>query len=114
MATIELTDNVVISKASVEHIMPSVDTSNVLKSFPSGQKVNYTAIQDCWVIFTLNHESYGNNTAYLNGSVIAGCDGNKKFASVIAYLKTGQTITTTGQIPSQQSRPGYVYGVNKT
>lgn len=90
-----------------------IDTSNVLKTFTAGQKINYTATQECYAIFTLNHEDYGNNTAYLDGVVIAGCDGNKRFATAGIYLKEGQVLTTTGKIPSQQSRPGYVYGIKR-
>ena len=87
MATIELTNDVLLDSSSLK---TGIDGSNVLTSTTNA---SYLATQDWWVRIYLN-ESYGTDTFKIDDVALFAGYNASRYA--YCYCKKGQTVSRNG------------------
>lgn len=74
-----------------------IDTNRVLYSQNEVSNVDYTAVEDCYVMLNLESKNTGSAWAYVDGELVGRVYGTQgeTLGTVGIYLKRGQRVTTT-------------------
>ena len=93
-----------------------IDTNRVLYSQNEVSNVDYTAIEDCYVMLNLESKNTGSAWAYVDGELVGRVYGTQgeTLGTVGIYLKRGQRVTTTntGTIGQYIRVYGLTFGTN--
>ena len=111
MATIELTNNVVIDSNSLK---TGIDTNNLLASGTNIDVDGYTATEDCWIIQTVQGYSTNYYTFYIDGNSLGrhgSADNGLK--PIVYYVKKGQTFSWTNSVSGWSGglKDYFIYGI---
>lgn len=74
-----------------------IDTNRILYSQDTVSSVDYTAVEDCYVMLNLESKNTSSAWAYIDGELVGRVYGTQgeTLGTVGIYLKRGQRVTTT-------------------